>query len=129
MAAIAAVPIFMRNVLLTLKTTVGTPLEFQCHVTRGAHPGHARGHRDHAHAVQFGRVLEQQPARVRARARGHPGLGHHGGLRGAGRVPVAERGQTLTFVLNIHGEASAGIRIAAQDDGHRGCASRGTTAA
>ena len=33
MAAIAATPIFMKNVFLTLKTTVGTALEFQCHVT------------------------------------------------------------------------------------------------
>lgn len=106
MAAIAAVPVFMRNVLLTFKQGAGTLGEFQCHVSEAriqVTPGDvvttktlcANGSFSNAGTSEYALVLVGvQDWDTTA---GSPGL--------AGYLWQND-GLVLDFVLNIHGEAA-----------------------
>ena len=107
MAAIAATPIFMRNVFLTLKTTIGSALEFQCHVTEArlqTTPGDivtiktlcSSGVYSSANAPEYALVLV-----------GVQDWDTTAGSEGLAAFLWQNEGAVLSFVLNIHTEASS----------------------
>ena len=106
MAAIAAVPIFMRNVLLTLKTTVGSPLEFQCHVSEArvqVTPGDIVTVRTLCSSGVYSSASPPEYALVLV---GVQDWDTTAGSEGLSAFLWQNEGTTLDFVLNIHGEAA-----------------------
>jgi hypothetical protein len=106
MAAIAATPIFMRNVLLTLKTTVGTATEFQCNVSEArvqVTPGDIVTVRTLCSSGVYSSASPPEYALVLV---GVQDWDTTAGSEGLAAYLWQNEGQTLTFVLNIHGEAA-----------------------
>jgi hypothetical protein len=106
MAAIAAVPIFMRNVLLTLKTGAGTALEFQCHVSEArvqVTPGDIVTTRTLCSSGVFSSASPPEYALVLT---GVQDWDTTAGSEGLAAFLWQNEGATLDFVLNIHGEAA-----------------------
>ena len=107
MAAIAAVPVFMRNVFLTLKTTVGSALEFQCHVTEAriqVTPGDIVTTRTLCSSGVFSSSSPPEYALVLT---GIQDWDTTVGSEGLAAYLWQNEGATLSFVLNIHTEASS----------------------
>ena len=108
MAAIAAVPVFMRNVLLTLKTGAGTALEFQCHVSEAriqVTPGDIVTTRTLCSSGVFSSSSPPEYALVLT---GIQDWDTTVGSEGLAAYLWQNEGTTLTFALNIHGEATPG---------------------
>jgi len=108
MAAIAAVPVFMRNVLLTLKTAAGSAIEFQCNVTEArlqVTPGDivtvktlcSSGVYSSANAPEYALVLT-----------GVQDWDTTASSEGLAAYLWQNEGSVLTFTLQIHGEAVTG---------------------
>jgi hypothetical protein len=107
MAAIAATPIFMKNVFLTLKTTVGTALEFQCHVTEArlqVTPGDITTVRTLCSSGVFSSANSPEYALVLV---GVQDWDTTAGSEGLAAFLWQNEGAVLSFVLNIHSEASS----------------------
>ena len=108
MAAIAAVPVFMRNVLLTLKTGAGTAIEFQCNVSEAriqVTPGDIVTTRTLCSSGVYSSASPPEYALVLT---GIQDWDTTAGSEGLAAYLWANEGTTLTFTLNIHGEAVPG---------------------
>ena len=106
MAAIAAVPIFMRNVLLTLKAGAGSALEFQCHVSEArlqVTPGDIVTVKTLCSSGSFSSASPPEYALVLVGVQDWDSTVASEGLAA---FLWTHEGQTLDFVLNIHGEAA-----------------------
>ena len=106
MAAIAAIPVFMRNVLLTLKTGAGTPAEYQCNVSEArvqVTPGDIVTYRTLCTSGVFSSASPPEYALVLTAVQDWDTTA---GSEGLAAFLWANEGATLDFVLNIHGEAA-----------------------
>jgi len=107
MAAIAAVPVFMRNVLLSLKTAAApTPSEFQCNVSEArlqVTPGDIVTYRTLCTSGVFSSASPPEYALILT---GVQDWDTTAGSEGLAAYLWQNEGLTLDFVLNIHGETT-----------------------
>jgi hypothetical protein len=105
MAAIVANPIFMRNVLLTLKVGAATPSEFQCNVSEAriqVTPGDIVTYRTLCTSGVFSSAGSPEYALILT---GVQDWDTTAGSEGLAAYLWQNEGLTADFVLNIHGEA------------------------
>jgi hypothetical protein len=105
MAAIVANPIFMRNVLLTLKVGAGSVLEFQCNVSEArvqVTPGDIVTYKTLCTSGVFSSASAPEYALVLT---GIQDWDTTAGSEGLAAFLWQNEGLTADFVLNIHGEA------------------------
>ena len=108
MAAIAATPVFMRNVLLTLKTTAGTAIEFQCNVSEAriqVTPGDIVTVKTLCSSGVYSSAGQPEYALVLV---GVQDWDTTAASEGLAAYLWTHEGEQLTFTLNIHGEAVPG---------------------
>lgn len=106
MAAVTAIPIFMRNVLLTLKAGAGSAIEFQCNVSEArvqVTPGDIVTTRTLCASGVFSSASPPEYALVLV---GVQDWDTTAGSEGLAAFLWANEGATLDFVLNVHGEAA-----------------------
>lgn len=107
MAAIPAVPIFMRNVLLTFKKGVAAASEFQCHVSEArvqVTPGETVTVKTLCANGTFSSVSPPDYALILT---GVQDWDTTAGSEGLSAYLWANEGQVLDVVLNVYGETAA----------------------